>query len=65
MLETLFQIILPLATPTVNMTAAILGANANGDGWFDLELRGTYVHVQDALNSLQEMNLEVWKEKLS
>ncbi|MBD2733329.1 NIL domain-containing protein [Nostoc paludosum FACHB-159] len=26
---------------TVNITAAILGANAVGDGWFDLELKGT------------------------
>jgi ABC-type methionine transport system ATPase subunit len=23
---------------TVNIVAAVLGANANGDGWFDLEL---------------------------
>ncbi len=27
----------------VNITAAILGANAVGDGWFDLELQGTDV----------------------
>ncbi len=47
---------------TVNIMAAMLGANANGDGWFDLELRGTNVHVQDALNYLHDMNLEVWKE---
>jgi hypothetical protein len=26
---------------TVNIAAAILGANAVGDGWFDLELQGT------------------------
>jgi len=26
---------------TVNITAAILGANAVGDGWFDLEVKGT------------------------
>ncbi len=25
---------------TVNITAAILGSNATGDGWFDLELKG-------------------------
>lgn len=26
---------------TVNITAAILGANAVGDGWFDLELQAS------------------------
>ena len=26
---------------TVTITAAILGANANGDGWFDLNLQGS------------------------
>ncbi|PMB04140.1 ABC transporter, partial [Fischerella thermalis CCMEE 5328] len=26
---------------TVNISAAILGANAIGDGWFDLDLQGT------------------------
>lgn len=47
---------------TVNITAAILGANANGDGWFDLELRGLNSNIQDALNYLQDLNLEVWKD---
>jgi hypothetical protein len=26
---------------TVNISAALLGANARDDGWFDLQLRGT------------------------
>lgn len=47
---------------TVNITAAILGANANGDGWFDLELRGTETQIQDATNYLNELGLEIWED---
>ena len=46
---------------TVNITAAILGANANGDGWFDLELQGTEACIHSALIHLDELDLEVWK----
>ncbi|MEH2196731.1 NIL domain-containing protein [Nostoc sp.] len=28
---------------TVNITAAILGANAIGDSWFDLKLQGKFI----------------------
>lgn len=47
---------------TVNITAAILGANANGDGWFALELQGTQVNVQQALTYMHELDLEIWQE---
>jgi ABC-type methionine transport system ATPase subunit len=47
---------------TVNITAAILGANANGDGWFDLELRGAQTDIQEALFYLNELDLEIWQE---
>jgi len=47
---------------TVNITAAILGANANGDGWFDLELRGSSTDIEDALIYLDQMDLEMWHE---
>lgn len=47
---------------TVNITAAILGANANGDGWFDLELHGANSHIEDALTYLNELDLEVWHD---
>lgn len=47
---------------TVNITAAILGANANGDGWFDLELRGTETHIHHALEYLNDLGLEIWQE---
>ncbi len=45
---------------TVNIVAAILGANANGDGWFDLDLKGSNANIQAALTYLDELDLEVW-----
>lgn len=45
---------------TVNITAAILGANALDDGWFDLELRGRVPQIDSALTYLNELDLEVW-----
>jgi hypothetical protein len=47
---------------TVNIKAAILGRDAVGDGWFDLDLEGTQVQIQTGLTYLQELNLEVWDE---
>jgi ABC-type methionine transport system ATPase subunit len=47
---------------TVNIMAAVLGANANGDGWFDLELRGTNEQVGQALDYVNDLGLEVWRE---
>jgi len=47
---------------TVNITAAILGANANGDGWFDLELRGEESQIQAALMYINDLGLEIWRE---
>src|SRR4028119_1904935 len=43
---------------TVNITAALLGANARDDGWFDLELRGKTPQIQSALTYLDELDLE-------
>ncbi|MCA1991527.1 MAG: NIL domain-containing protein [Coleofasciculus sp. S288] len=45
---------------TVNIAAALLGANAREDGWFDLELRGTTPQIQSALMYMNEMDLEMW-----
>lgn len=47
---------------TVNIKAAILGQNAVGDGWFDLDLQGTEIQIQNGLNYLQELKLRVWDE---
>ncbi|MDX2214277.1 MAG: NIL domain-containing protein [Oculatellaceae cyanobacterium bins.114] len=46
---------------TVNIAAALLGANARDDGWFDLELRGQASQIQSALTYLNELDLEVWQ----
>jgi ABC-type methionine transport system ATPase subunit len=45
---------------TVNIAAALLGANGRDDGWFDLELRGTSRQIESALIYLDEMDLEIW-----
>jgi NIL domain len=45
---------------TVSITAAILGADGNGDGWFDLILQGTHAHIESALAYLNDLNLEIW-----
>lgn len=45
---------------TVNITAALLSANAREDGWFDLELRGRASSVQTALDYLNDLNMEIW-----
>ncbi|MEY3223105.1 MAG: NIL domain-containing protein [Cuspidothrix sp.] len=47
---------------TVNIKAAILGQNAVGDGWFDLDLQGTETQIQNGLNYLQELKLQIWDE---
>ena len=47
---------------TVNITGALLGANARDDGWFDLELRGTREQIRSALLYFNELDLEIWNE---
>ncbi|WP_009633923.1 NIL domain-containing protein [Synechocystis sp. PCC 7509] len=45
---------------TVNIAAALLGANIRDDGWFELELRGKAEQIQSALTYLNELDLEIW-----
>ncbi|MFE1744219.1 NIL domain-containing protein [Coleofasciculus sp. H7-2] len=47
---------------TVNIAAALLGANARDDGWFDLELSGSTRQLQSALTYLNELDLELWSK---
>jgi len=47
---------------TVNIAAALLGANAREDGWFDLDLQGTVPQIQSALLYLNDLDLEIWHE---
>lgn len=50
---------------TVNITAALLSANARDDGWFELELRGTPQQLESALIYLNELDLEIWDQSMS
>jgi ABC-type methionine transport system ATPase subunit len=45
---------------TVTITAALLGANAKGDGWFDLQLQGSIAQIRAALLYVNDLDLEVW-----
>jgi hypothetical protein len=46
----------------VNITAAILGANGIGDGWFDLDLQGTSTQIESALTYINDLDLEIWHD---
>ncbi|MCX5983507.1 MAG: NIL domain-containing protein [Nostocales cyanobacterium LacPavin_0920_SED1_MAG_38_18] len=47
---------------TVNIKAAILGQNAVGDGWFDLDIQGTETQIENGLAYLRKLNLQIWDE---
>ncbi|MFM7407592.1 MAG: NIL domain-containing protein [Cuspidothrix sp.] len=47
---------------TVNIKAAMLGHNAVGDGWFDLDWQGTDAQIQNGLAYLDELKLQIWDE---
>jgi hypothetical protein len=47
---------------SINISAAILGGNGVGDGWFDLDLQGTVTQIQQGISYLNDLNLEVWQE---
>lgn len=46
----------------VNVLAALLGADARGSGWFDLELRGTPQQIDSALIYLSDLDVQVWQD---
>ncbi len=43
----------------VNILAAILGANAQGSGWFDLQLTGQPDNLNQGLAYLQQLGVEI------
>jgi ABC-type methionine transport system ATPase subunit len=47
---------------TVNIAAALLGANGREDGWFDLDLQGSQAEIEGALLYLNDLDLEIWHE---
>lgn len=49
----------------VNILAAILGANATGDGWFDLSLIGEQEKVEAAIIYLSKLDIEIWLEGIN
>lgn len=44
----------------VNIVAALLAANSQNDGWFDLEIWGSSQQIDNALLDLAELDVEVW-----
>jgi hypothetical protein len=44
----------------VNFLGALLGANGQNDGWFDLVLKGHSEQINNALLELAELDVEVW-----
>lgn len=46
----------------VNIFRAILGANGEGDGWFDLILKGKQEEIDSALIYLSELDVEFWNQ---
>ncbi len=47
---------------TINITSAVLGANAKGDGWFDLRLQGTLLDLEAATAYLKTVEVEIWRD---
>lgn len=47
---------------TVNINAAMLGTDAIGDGWFDLDLQGTTAQIHSGLTYLNKLGLEIWQD---
>lgn len=43
----------------VNITGAMLGKHTNGDGRFDLEIRGTIPQIGRGLAYLESLNLKI------
>jgi NIL domain len=49
----------------VNIVAAILGKSGEGDGWFDLQLRGNAKQIDSALVYLSDLDIEIWNTSRS
>jgi hypothetical protein len=49
----------------VNICAAILGKSGEGDGWFDLQLRGNSEQIDSALVYLSDLDIQIWNTSKS
>lgn len=45
---------------TINITSALLCAEAQDDGWFDLELWGRHRQIRLVLRYLKQLGLKIW-----
>jgi len=45
----------------VNIIGALLCQDGSSGGWFDLELKGTYNQIKNALVFLTENDVTIWK----
>ena len=45
----------------VNITSALLGEDADGDGWFNLRLKGKEETIKEAIKYLVDLGIEVWR----
>ncbi len=45
---------------TTNITSALLSADAEDDGWFDLELWGRRKQILLGLRYLEQLGLQIW-----
>lgn len=43
----------------VNITKAMLGSNTNGEGYFDLVLKGTITQISSGLAYLESLNIKI------
>lgn len=48
---------------TVNIVSALLDANATGDGWFDLSLKGSEQQIANAITFITDLNVEILKDQ--
>jgi len=47
---------------SVNVKAALLGADTQSEGWFNLELQGTSPQSRSALVYLTQLDIKIWSE---
>ncbi|MBL1208964.1 NIL domain-containing protein [Geminocystis sp. GBBB08] len=45
----------------VNITSALLGEEGDGDGWFNLKLKGTEETIKEGIKYLIDLGIEVWE----
>lgn len=57
--EPIISRLISLHNLVVNITGAMLGTKTDGDGCFDLEIRGTVAQISSGLAYLEALNLKI------